>query len=369
MNDKQTGVLHLTYDMRIGGTEMVIKSIIESSPKDIKPAIYCIESPLGPWGEELRDNGITIDGHARQPGFDWRLIWRLRSYIKKNKPQVIHCHQYTPWVYGTLASIGLGKNIIFTEHGRFYPDSTSWKRKFVNPVLRFFTKHITAISEATKNALVMYEFVPADEIITIYNGIKKPNLTVSNANDLRLQWNIPNNCKIVGTIARLDPIKNQKMMLEAFKIVLVDDPQARLLIIGDGKERKNLEGICGKLNIINNVVFTGYDPKPLKYLALMDIFLLSSLSEGASMTLVEAMALSKPCVVTDAGGNAELIKDSFNGYVTSNDDSQKFADAILKLINNDALIAEFSQNSLLRYNTMFTDRQMVDQYCNLIRNH
>lgn len=368
MSNKQTSVLHLTYDMRIGGTEMVIKSIIESSPNDIVSAIYCIESPLGPWGEELRENGTPIDGHPRQPGFDWKLIWKLRSYIKKNKPNVIHCHQYTPWVYGTLASIGLGKNIIFTEHGRFYPDSSSWKRKFVNPILLFFTKHLTAISEATKNALVVYEYVPKDDIVTIYNGIKKPDLVFSNPDELRHRWKIPNGSKVIGTIARLDPIKNQQMMLEAFKKVLIENPQIVLMIVGDGEERRNLEATCDNLGIVNHVIFTGYDPKPLKYLALMDIFLLSSLSEGASMTLIEAMALSKPCVVTDAGGNSELIKDNVNGFVTPNDNCQEFADAIMKLINNDQLISEFSLKSLQRFDAVFTDEKMVEQYCNLIRN-
>ena len=92
-------VLHITYDMRIGGTEMVIKNIIEgNNPDDITMSIYCLETPLGPWGKALQQDGIEITTTPRQPGFDTRLIKAIRQHIKQHNIDIVHCHQYTPWV-------------------------------------------------------------------------------------------------------------------------------------------------------------------------------------------------------------------------------------------------------------------------------
>jgi hypothetical protein len=123
-------ILHLTYDMRIGGTEMVIKNIIEGADKALfNMSIYCSESPIGPWGIDLQKSGIVIDSKERKPGFYTQLIKAIRRHLKENRIDLIHCHQYNSWVYGVLAAIGLKTKVIFTEHGRFYPDTSGWKRK------------------------------------------------------------------------------------------------------------------------------------------------------------------------------------------------------------------------------------------------
>ena len=113
-------VLHVTYDMRIGGTEMVIKNIIEgSASNNVEMSIFCIEEPLGPWGLSLKENGISVTSYSRAPSFDLQLVRSLRRHIKRCSIDVVHCHQYTPWVYGALASLGTKAKVIFTEHGRF----------------------------------------------------------------------------------------------------------------------------------------------------------------------------------------------------------------------------------------------------------
>ena len=224
-------ILHITYDMRIGGTEMVIKNIIEGADKALfNMSIYCIEKPIGPWGVDLQKSGIVIDAKKRQPGFDTSLIKAIRIHLKKNKIDMIHCHQYTPWVYGVLAAIGLKTKVIFTEHGRFYPDSSSWKRQLINPVLNWFTYQVTAISQATKQALVEFENIAEESIDVIYNGIAPLNVDVEKAQTLRKTLNIPHAHTVLGTVSRFDPIKNHRMMLRAFAQVLATNKDCTLLI-------------------------------------------------------------------------------------------------------------------------------------------
>jgi glycosyltransferase involved in cell wall biosynthesis len=368
----QIHVMHITYDMRIGGTEMVIKNIIDGLTQDpkqsttkFKMSVLCIESPLGPFSEELQNNGIEFFEFNRKPGFDTNLIKQIRHTIKNNHVDIIHCHQYTPWVYGTIAAAFTRTKVIFTEHGRFHPDSSSWKRKISNPFLLMLTDRVTAISKATKKALTEFEFIPKTKIEVIYNGIKPLVSNNEKVHILREKYKIPKNANVLGTIARLDPIKNQTIMIRSLKKLLTTLPNTYLIIVGDGEEREKLEKLVDELDVRPHVFFTGYITQPVDYLEVMDVFLLSSLSEGTSMTLLEAMSLSKPCVVTDAGGNAEIILHEESGFVTQNNDSEMFSQAIDKLLSIKNEVNRLGNLANNRFIKNFTAHQMNRNYSKL----
>jgi glycosyltransferase involved in cell wall biosynthesis len=360
---KKINIMHMTFDMRIGGTEMVIKNIIDGSNTDLfKMTILCIESPLGPFSEDLKKDDIEFFELNRKPGFDINLMKKIRNIIADNNIDVIHCHQYTPWVYGVIAAAFSSTKVIFTEHGRFYPDSSTWKRQLINPLLSFFTNQVTAISKATKQALVEFENINETSINVIYNGITPLEVIESEVDELRRALSIDDNHNILGTIARFDPIKNHIMMLKAFALVVEKRPNTTLIIVGDGEERKNIEACIEELNLAKNVILTGYQTKPHNYLALIDIYLLSSFSEGTSMTLLEAMSLGKPCVVTDAGGNPEIVIDRENGFVTPNDNAQEFAQGITNILESTMSKNQFGKASVSRFNSHFSEMNMNKQY-------
>lgn len=356
-------VTHLTFDMRIGGTEQVIKNLVENSdPSLVDASILCIESPLGPFADDLIASGISVEAFSRAPGFDRSLIKQIRNYVKVRKIDVLHCHQYTPWIYGALAALPTRTKVIFTEHGRFYPDSSTWKRKLINPWLHRITAGTTAISKATKDALAVYENLPAKDIHVIYNGIAPLTIDQKKVEQLRAELGIREETLCLGTVARLDPIKNQPMMLKAFRKVLDSGIDAKLMIVGDGEMREKITECISELDLKDHVIMTGYQPKPQHHLALMDIYLLSSLSEGTSMTLLEAMSISKPCVVTDAGGNPEIIEHQINGLVTPNGDADAFADGIISIAKDHTLIEHMGKESLKRFVQLFSAHAMVEKF-------
>ncbi|WPL17636.1 Putative glycosyltransferase EpsD [Thiorhodovibrio winogradskyi] len=361
-------VLHVTYDMGIGGTEMVIKNIIEGfagSYPDVDFSLFCIEKPLGPWGQELENKGIPIHSYSRRQGFDWSLIWAIRRVVREQKIDILHCHQYTPWVYGLLASFWTRAKVIFTEHGRFYPDASSWKRRMLNPWFSRLTDATTAISRATKQALVDYEAIKPSAISIIYNGIVPLRPDLAKVAKIRSDIGVADNHVLFGTVARFDPIKNQVMMLRAFARVAARHPGAWLLMVGDGVERVRLQALCQQLEIGERVFFSGYISNPVNHLGAMDVFLLSSLSEGTSMTLLEAMSLGKPCIVTDSGGNPEIIVHEDNGLVTSNNDEAAFAVAMEALLADPAKSAFYSRQAKERFTKNFVVENMVKQYFTL----
>ncbi|MDB4476062.1 glycosyltransferase [bacterium] len=356
-------VLHVTFDMRIGGTEQVIRNLIEASDVEhTRMSIFCIEEPLGPWGEDLRLAGVDIASYARRAGLDLRLILALRRHLKEHDVDVLHCHQYTPWVYGAFAGAGTRAKVIFTEHGRFHPDSASAKRRYVNPILAWLTQSITAISAATRQALIDYEYLSAEKISVIYNGIRPLTPDPTAALALREELGIPKDATVLGSIARFDPIKNHQMMLKAFRLIVDVHPKSRLLLVGDGEERTAIEAEIDALDLSENVILPGYISQPAVWLEAMDVFLLSSFSEGTSMTLLEAMSLGKPCVVTDVGGNPEIILNGKTGLVTPSDNRGLFAAAINHLIEDPALHKEMATRARERFEQSFTSSAMAHRY-------
>ncbi|WP_417518016.1 glycosyltransferase [Marinobacter sp.] len=368
MTDKlrPTRILHITFNMGIGGTEQVIRQLVSTlAATDYENRILCIDGRVGEIGQQLRLDGIKVTSLQRKSGFDWDLVRGIREQIRSYGATVVHCHQYTPWVYGWLASLGTGAKIVFTEHGRFYPDRYRYKAILINPLMALLTSKIIAISSATKQALSRYEFIPGPKIRVIYNGIKSLSRDQNAADELRHSLAIADSDFVMGTVARLDPVKNQAMMLEAFAMVLANNPGCWLLMVGDGPERKALEQQAYDLNIAHRVVFTGFIEAPVNHLAAMDLFLLSSNTEGTSMTLLEGMSLGLPTVATRAGGTPEIVVQNETGLLTPVGDANEFANAIKSMIADEALRTRLGVESRQVFERRFSAVSMATAYCQL----
>lgn len=360
---KPIRVLHVTFNMSFGGTEAVIRELTAQDDKGrTEHQVICIDGNVGAIGEQLRERGTPVLALKRRPGFDTELIAALRDTIRSRQIDVVHCHQYTPWVYGCLASVATPAKVIFTEHGRFYPDRYRYKAVLVNQVLAILTRQMVAISAATRGALARYEFLPRRRIKLIYNGIQALEVDSGLVEKLRTELSLESDVFVMGTVARLDPVKNQIMMLEAFARVHRVHPKTRLIIVGDGPERQKLEARAAKLGVKQAVIFTGFSAKPGLYLALMDLFLLSSDSEGTSMTLLEAMSLGLPVVATEAGGTPEIVDHDVTGMLTPVGDCEAFASAIEAFLRDPEKLKVQGAAGRVKFEKHYSVGSMARQY-------
>lgn len=363
MRAKPLKILHVTFNMGIGGTEQVIRQLILAmDPQAAQHEVLCIDGQIGAIGELLREQGVQVNSLARAQGFDWPLIGKLRQIIRSGDIDVVHCHQYTPFVYGRFAAVGTRANVVLTEHGRFYPDRYRYKAVLINPILAMTTPAIVAISEATKDALARFEFMPRGRVRVIYNGVKGLIRDPQASLRIRSELSIPPDAMVFGTVSRLDPVKNQEMMIRAFHKHHAGHPQSFLLMVGDGPERQNLEQLVSKLGLDVNVVFTGFISQPSHHLAAMDVFLLSSFTEGTSMTLLEAMSLGIPAIATAVGGNGEIVVDQVTGLLTPNDDTGAFSAAITTVADDKKFASELGLNAKLRFTKYYSADAMAQQY-------
>jgi len=356
-------ILHVTFDMGIGGTEQVIRQLVSNMrPEHFENHIVCIQGTIGEIGQQLLSQGTIIHVLKREPGLDTKLIRNIRKLVRTYQIDVVHCHQYTPWFYGLLGSGGMGVKVVFTEHGRFHPDHYRYKAAFVNPLLAMFTADIVAISLATRNALSKYEFIPLRKIGLVYNGIEPVRVLPFETDAAREELGIPADAFVVGTVARLNPVKNQKMMLRAFRKFQRECGSAWLLMVGDGPDRSALEEYAQELGVRANVCFTGFRTDAARYLSLMDVFLLSSHTEGTSMTLLESMSLGIPAVATRVGGNQEIIEDEVTGFLTAPDDEHEFAAKVISLYRDPERSQSMGDAAFERFNDRFHVEAMLQKY-------
>jgi glycosyltransferase involved in cell wall biosynthesis len=363
MSARRCCILHITFNMGIGGTEQVIRQLVLKLPKErFENHIVCIDGEIGEIGQQVSAAGTIIHPLQRRPGLDLNLIRSIGRIIKQNEIDVVHCHQYTPWFYGLLGAMGTGVKVVFTEHGRFHPDR--YKAALVNPLLALLTDNVVAISSATRDALARYEFVPKSKIKVIYNGIQPLSVSSDESLAVRRELGILPGAFVVGTVARLDPIKNQKMMLRAFRVFNQRCADAWLLMVGDGPDRQALEEYAEELGIRERTCF-GFISEPACYLAAMNVFLLSSHSEGTSMTLLESMSLGLPAGATRVGGNQEIIEDGVTGILTAPDNTEEFADAITVLYKYKDRSHLLGNAALKRFNERFHVETMIYSYMEL----
>ena len=356
-------ILHLTHEMAIGGTQQVISQLVGNLDGErFDCEIGCIDGLIGQLGEELQASGTQFHVFNRGPGFDLELIKSIRNVLKKNDFDVVHCHQYTPYVYGMFASLFTGVKVVYTEHGRFYPDSYTWKRRLVNLVLQKFTDSIVAISAATGKALTDFEWFSAKQIDIIYNGLE-PGKASHDLSHLREKFGIKEEHFVFGTIARFDSIKNIPMMINAFKEVHSANSNARLLLVGDGDERQMLEGLAQDAGVADAVVFTGFQQNTADLMSLIDIYLLTSFSEGTSMTLLEAMSSGTCSIVTRVGGNVELIEHEVNGVSVESDDTPALVSCMSALLKDSEKRMSLGAQAAEVFKQRFSVAVMVEAYC------
>jgi len=200
----------------------------------------------------------------------------------------------------------------------------------------------------------------ASRIESVTTGIDTRRFVPGDKAAARQQLGLETSATYLGIVATLRSWKGHHYLLDA--LAQLPDPQLKLLIVGDGPEREKLEALVDELNMRKHITFTGFKVDPKPWFAVIDVFLLSSLSEGTSMTLLEAMAFAKPSIVTDVGGNPEIVAAEKTGMVTPTKDVNTFYHAMLRLAQNRGLATRLGAQAQQRFREQFTVRVMADSY-------
>lgn len=324
-------VIHVLSDMKIGGAGRWLLNLLGTVDKgkfDIK-VVLPEGSMLTAKVTELGFEVIPVEG-MKDKSFDAGAVRRILAIFRREKPQIVHTHAS---LSARIAAKLEGTKIINTKHciDRRKTGLKKLAGAFMNNLL---SDSVIAVSEAARQNL-LDNGVDEDKISVIYGGIKPiVELEAEEKLIIREKWGISEKDVVVGIVARLAAVKGHKYFLEAAKIISRDNNNVRFFIAGSGPKEQELKELVKGLGLEEKVIFTGFIEDVSEILNIIDINVISSLSEALCLSLIEGMSIGKPSVGTNTGGVPEVVKDGHNGFLVPSGDSNLLADAVLKLVRD-----------------------------------
>lgn len=360
-------VLHV---MQIAGAEVLVDETIRRLGSGISPVVFCLDK-IGVLGERLKADGVPVMAYGRKRGLDFSVSRRMATDVRAHRIQVIHAHQYTPFFYGAIAArlSGVRPRVIFTEHGRHYPDVVSARRRWTNRlVLDRLADDVNAVCEFSARSLADRDGFRADRIHVIPNGIDAPKYeSVTDRPALKTRLGLDPGRRYITCVARFHPVKDHRTLVDAFAQVARQVDDVDLLLAGDGELRPAIEAQVRELGLGERVRLLGVRRDVADLMRASDVFALTSVSEAASITLLEAMGAGLPVVVTAVGGNPELVRDGIDGLLTPRADAAAAADALRRILSDRTVAQALGDSGRARVRRTFSLDRTVGEYHALYR--
>jgi len=360
LNYKYMRVLHIIESLEFGGAEKIVISLANSMAGTHDISICCLKK-IGALGSEV-DKRIHVSCLSKGEGNDYFLPFRLARLIRKNAYDVVHTHNWGVFLEGGLAGfLARTPVLIHTVHGPYtgYPDDSISRVKIA---LRHFSERlvargfnrIAAVSDAIRQYIVGEIKIDPHLVVTVHNGIP--------VGDTLPTHRARNKDVVFIAVGRLAEIKNHGLMLRAFHEVIKAGLSARLLIVGDGPERKNIEDYLHQNQLEGKVVLLGFRSDIGELLGEADIFVLTSRYEGISVALLEAMRAGLPAIATRVGGIPETVRDGRTGLLVGLDDLPSLTQAMKRLIQSEELRHEMGKHGHDFLTEEFSLTVMTERY-------
>lgn len=358
-------IVHVVENLDRGGLERTVVDLI-ASQRDAghECRVICLFK-LGLLARELLASGVRVDACGKRPGLDLRALRRARALIRQSPDAVIHTHNAMAHYYAVLASLGLPvKCRINTRHGMGGRTRSGRQEWLYRQSLRG-TDYAVAVCEAARQRFAADGMHPRRALLSVPNGIRLERFRPADdvaRQSLVAELGLPTGSRIIGTVGRLQPVKDHALLLRAFAKVRVQVPEAALVIVGDGPLRAALEAQAEQAGLSDAVRFMGDRHDVPRLLTGMEVFALTSTSEGYSVALLEACASSLPIVATDVGGNREIVRHGINGRLVPPGDTAAIATALIALLRGGEQAAAMGRAGYAWAQAEASFRTMAERY-------
>ncbi len=355
-------ILQLVEDLKVGGAERVIAEMAKGLDREkFAVCVWCLARG-GEIADELEESGIQTKILDIQNYHNPIQAIKFVRLLRKEGPDIIHCHGYFASVIGRIAAKLSGVPALIS-----HVHSTYWNYRkrhiLMERILSFLTHKIVCCSEAVKKFVTECEGIKPSKVMVIYNGVDEEKFFLrKNSSSLKTQLGIHPEDSVVGTISSLAPHKGQADLIRAAPAVFESFPHVRILIVGDGMLREKLENLTRDLKIQDRVIFAGTRTDAAQLLSLMDVFVLPSSSrEGLGLAIIEAMACEKPVVATAVGGIPEVVLNGETGFLVPPRNPDALARAIGELLHNPQKAKEMGRRGRMRFEEKFTRKKMISE--------
>jgi glycosyltransferase involved in cell wall biosynthesis len=347
-------VCHVSLTLKTGGLERLLADIARHhDAAQCRPEFLAI-SEVGRFADVIRDSGCTV--HTLRPAGRWGQIRQMMQHFRAGKFDVVHTHNTYPHIYGSIAARLAGVPVVVnTRHGQ--RAGHGWKSRTQFRWASHLVDRIIAVSDDAAELCVKADRVPRRKVVRVWNGIDIDDF----------EFTGPATDPVAISVARLSAEKDFPTLLRAVAIVVRAVPQFQLKVVGDGPERSRLETLTRELNLTSHVEFLGERKDVPQLLAKAGFFVTASLTEGISLTLLEAMAVGLPVVATSVGGNSEIVDAPRTGSLIPPGDPNQLAAAIIETCQRSAQWGELGRAGRRRVEEFFEVRRMVSDYERMYR--
>ena len=360
-------VLHILHAFTHGGLENGIVNIINGSPPDIEHDL-CILTNAGEFLKRIRRPVRCHEMH-RSAGNSARMVIRLARVIRQSGADIVHTRNWGAFDGVFAACFCPRVKLLHGEHGRDIsdPQGLNRRRNLTRKLLSFRIAKFTTVSQDLSRWLIGTVRIPPQKVAVIPNGVDTVRYHPHRDGALRAELGIAPDEFVVGTIGRLDPVKNHAGLIRAFSIVAQTVPNGRLVIVGDGPDRSALEDIIRSLKGVPAPILAGYRADVERFYGVFDVFVLNSFAEGMSNTLLEAMASGLPIVCTAVGAAPDLVIDGRQGiYVHTGADDE--LGRVLNIYQTSSeLRASHGMEGRRRAENHHSLSSMIECYCRMYR--
>jgi len=359
-------VLHVVDSLRVGGLESGVVNMINALDSGkFRNSICCLKE-TGDLQKRLRDPEVQVFQLHQRPGS--HLFPRLRRLVRQEQIDIIHSNNWGTFfdsvVAGRLARRPL---IIHCIHGLFTEDleRMKFRRRFIQRMLSRGTHRLYAVADYLRNFYIRTVGVPPGRIGTIYNGVDTEVYRVRGEDQRRAEkqrLGFSPEEVLIGSVGTLYWIKDPETLLAAAASILRTRQDVNFVWVGDGRLREKLLARAEQLGLGRRVRYLGTRDNVADILSAMDIFVLPSVIEGLSYSILEAMASGVPVVATRVGGNGELIREGIDGHLVPPGDRSALIDALMHLISDEKARRAMGSKVRQRAVQIFSLQEMVTRY-------
>ncbi len=345
--------------LRVGGLERQVYLLASALDRRRFDVTVVSLGGEGSWSEGLSKAGVRVRHLRRRGHWDWRRLLGLARMLRSEHPHLAYSFNYETNAYTRLAGLLSSVPILVTGERGVY--MTRWQG-FLERLLIRVTECVICNAEAIRQDLIGRVRLPPHKLVTIPNAVEMPPPASPEERDtIRRALRAGEDDCVVGTIARLDPIKNLPMMIEAAAVCTRTTPRLRFCVVGSGPEETGLRALIRERGLADSFFLLGERVPAARFLSGFDVFVLTSWTEGLPNGVMEAMAASLPCVCTDVGGCRELVDPGRTGYLIPSGGVQALADRILDLAGDPERRRSMGQAGRRRIEGGFSVRDLTSR--------
>ncbi len=336
-------IAHILYRFAVGGLENGVVNLINRIPEDNYRHVIISLTDSTDFKQRLNRKDVEIYCLNKKAGHDIGLYFRLWKLLRKLKPAITHTRNLAALEMVAISMLAGVKRRVHSEHGWGMSDLNGANRKYrlLRKFMSLIVHRYIGLSKHIVNYLHQDAGIPMSKLTQIYNGVDADRFNVNEKQQPDFSAFpakfINQDTIIIGTVGRMEPVKDQLTLVDAFiQLVKQSDRQEslRLVLIGDGDLRPQAQAKLDAAGLSKQAWLPGSRNDVNCLMNCMDIFVLPSRNEGISNTILEAMATGLPVVATHVGGNPELVVDGETGILVPPNNAQKMMQALSIYVEN-----------------------------------